>query len=171
MRCRHIILSLPSDAALQAVSDELAVACAAGTIVLETGTLPIAGKQKARELLAGRGVVLLDCPLSGTGAQAKNADLIVFASGDPKAIAECATIMAGFSRAHYDLGDFGNGMKMKLVANHLVAIHNVAAAEAILLGVRSGLDPAHACGDHRRWRRRFADAPGARARHGRPQVG
>lgn len=140
-KCRHIILSLPSAGALQAVSAELAATCAAGTIVLETGTLPIAGKQKARELLADRGVVLLDCPLSGTGAQAKTADLIVFASGDSEAIEKCAAVMAGFSRAHYDLGEFGNGMKMKLVANELVAIHNVAAAEAILLGVRSGLDP------------------------------
>ena len=141
-RCRHIILSLPSDDALQTVCAELARTCSAGTIVLETGTLPIAGKQKARELLADRDVVLLDCPLSGTGAQAKNADLIVFASGSSEAITECAPVMAGFSRAHYDLGEFGSGMKMKLMANHLVAIHNVAAAEAILLGIRSGLDPS-----------------------------
>jgi 3-hydroxyisobutyrate dehydrogenase-like beta-hydroxyacid dehydrogenase len=138
--CRHLILSLPSDDALQAVCAELAASCARGAIVLETSTLPVAGKQKARALLADHGVILLDAPLSGTGAQAKTADLVVFASGDADAIRECAPIMAGFSRAHYDLGEFGNGMKMKLVANHLVAIHNVAAAEAILLGVRSGLD-------------------------------
>jgi L-threonate 2-dehydrogenase len=141
-RCRYIILSLPSDGALQAVSAELAGTCSAGTIVLEAGTLPITGKEKARALLADRDVELLDCPLSGTGAQAKNADLIVFASGGSEAIAAFAPIMAGFSRAHYDLGEFGNGMKMKLMANHLVAIHNLAAAEAILLGIRSGLDPS-----------------------------
>jgi len=140
--CRHIILSLPSDGALQAVCADLAVSCSEGAIVLETSTLPVAGKQKARGLLADHGVVLLDAPLSGTGAQARNADLVVFASGDAAAIREVAPIMAGFSRAHYDLGEFGNGMKMKLVANQLVAIHNVAAAEAILLGVRSGLDAA-----------------------------
>lgn len=141
-RCRSIILSLPSDGALQAVCGDLATGCSEGAIVLETSTLPVAAKQKARELLADHGVILLDAPLSGTGAQARNADLVVFASGDAAAIREVAPIMAGFSRAHYDLGEFGNGMKMKLVANHLVAIHNVAAAEAILLGVRSGLDAA-----------------------------
>ncbi|RYY51010.1 MAG: NAD(P)-dependent oxidoreductase, partial [Comamonadaceae bacterium] len=42
----------------------------------------------------------------------------------------------------YDVGAFGNGIKMKLVANLLVAIHNQSAAEAIALGARSGLDPA-----------------------------
>ena len=48
----------------------------------------------------------------------------------------------GFARVRYDVGDFGNGMRMKLVANLLVAIHNLSTAEAILLGARSGLDPA-----------------------------
>jgi putative dehydrogenase len=140
--CRHIILSLPTAAALQSVGADLAESCAEGTIVLETGTLPMDAKLQAQRLLAARSVTLLDTPLSGTGAQARTADLVVFASGDPAAIREVAPVMAGFSRAHYDLGEFGNGMKMKLVANHLVAIHNVAAAEAILLGARLGLDAA-----------------------------
>lgn len=141
-RCRRIILSLPSEGALQAVAAALAAGCQPGTIVIETGTLPVAAKVRARDLLAERGVTLLDCPLSGTGAQAKTGDLAVYASGDPAAIEAFRPIIAGFSRSCYDLGEFGNGMKMKFVANLLVAIHNVSAAEAILLGVRSGLDPA-----------------------------
>ena len=139
--CRHLILSLPSEAAVLSVCAELAQSCREGSIVLETSTVSVAGKLTAHGVLADRGIILLDAPLSGTGAQAKSGDLIVFASGDAAAIRELAPVMAGFSRAHYDLGEFGNGMKMKLVANHLVAIHNVAAAEAILLGVRSGLAP------------------------------
>jgi 3-hydroxyisobutyrate dehydrogenase-like beta-hydroxyacid dehydrogenase len=46
----------------------------------------------------------------------------------------------GFSRAHYYLGAFGNGSRMKFVANLLVAIHNVSAAEAFVLGMKAGLD-------------------------------
>src|SRR5271169_1140949 len=141
-RCRHIILALASEAALNSVCAELAASCAAGTIVLETGTLPLAAKQKQRTLLAEKGVMLLDCTISGTGAQARKRDLAVYASGDAAAIKEVRPILDGFARACYDLGEFGNGTKMKLVANLLVAIHNVAAAEAILLGARSGLDPA-----------------------------
>ena len=141
-RCRRIVLSLPSEGALQAVATALAASCLPETIVIETGTLPVAAKLKARDLLAGRGVTLLDCPLSGTGAQAKTGDLAVYASGDPAAIDAFRPIIAGFSRSCFNLGEFGNGMKMKFVANLLVAIHNVSAAEAILLGVRSGLDPA-----------------------------
>ena len=141
-RSRRIILSLPSEAALQAVCADLAASCLAGTVVIETGTLPLAAKIRARDGLAGSGVTLLDCPLSGTGAQAKTRDLAVYASGDTRAIKAFRPIFAGFARACYDLGEFGNGTRMKFVANLLVAIHNVAAAEAILLGVRSGLDPA-----------------------------
>ncbi|MCE5282891.1 MAG: NAD(P)-dependent oxidoreductase [Deltaproteobacteria bacterium] len=141
-RCRRIILSLPSEAALRAVSVDLAAACSPGTIVIETGTLPLVAKIEARDLLAGRGVTLLDCTLSGTGAQAKTRDLAVYASGDKRALRAFRPIIDGFARSCHDLGEFGNGTRMKFVANLLVAIHNVAAAEAILLGVRSGLDPA-----------------------------
>jgi 3-hydroxyisobutyrate dehydrogenase-like beta-hydroxyacid dehydrogenase len=141
-RCRHIILALASVPALHSVCDELKASCAKGTIIIETGTLPLVDKLKVRDQLAENGIILLDCTLSGTGAQAKKRDLAVYASGDAAAIKEVAPVMDGFARVCYELGEFGNGMKMKLVANLLVAIHNVAAAEAILLGVRSGLDPA-----------------------------
>ena len=52
-----------------------------------------------------------------------------------------AHVFAGFARASHYLGDFGNGSKMKFVANLLVAIHNVASAEAMVLGMKAGLDP------------------------------
>jgi len=139
--CRHIIISIASIPALQTICEELAGSAVAGTIVMETGTLPLADKQKARAILAKRDIVLLDCPLSGTGAQAKTKDLVVYASGEAAAIEKMAPVMAGFARGYYNVGEFGNGTRMKFVANLLVAIHNVAAAEAILLGSRMGLDP------------------------------
>ena len=85
--------------------------------------------------------MLLDCPLSGTGAQARTGDLSVYASGDKAAYAKTVPVLKGFSRSQYYLGEFGNGSKMKFVANLLVAIHNVAAAEAFVLGMKAGLDP------------------------------
>jgi 3-hydroxyisobutyrate dehydrogenase-like beta-hydroxyacid dehydrogenase len=137
-----MITSLPSAAALLEVSAELAAAGSAGQIVIETSTLPIAVKQEARKLLAERGVTLLDCPLSGTGAQARVKDLAVYASGPRAACRRCAPVFDGFARTHYFLGAFGTGSKMKFAANLLVAIHNVSAAEALVLGMKSGLDPA-----------------------------
>ena len=133
-----LITSLPSAAALHAVAAELA---AKGRVVMETSTLPIEEKERARATLAKKGVVLLDCPLSGTGAQARAKDLVVYASGDRKAFAAAEPFMPGFSRAHHYLGAFGNGSKMKFVANLMVAIHNVSAAEAFVLGMKAGLAP------------------------------
>src|SRR5437764_4310696 len=133
-----LITSLPSAPALHDVANELA---GKGRVVMETSTLPIDDKERARETLAKKGIVLLDCPLSGTGAQARTKDLVVFASGDEAAFRKAEPFMPGFSRAHYYLGEFGNGSKMKFVANLLVAIHNVSTAEAFVLGMKAGLDP------------------------------
>ena len=133
-----LITSLPSASALHAVAAELD---AKGRVVLETSTLPIEEKERARATLQKKGVVLLDCPLSGTGAQARAKDLVVYASGDRQAYAKAQAYMPGFSRAHHYLGAFGNGSKMKFVANLMVAIHNVSAAEAFVLGMKAGLAP------------------------------
>jgi len=139
---RIVIASLPSASALAAVAAEISAKKRQNLIVIETSTLPIAVKEAARRRLAAAGVTLLDCPLSGTGAQARVKDLIVYGSGDQAAFKRTAPVLRGFSRGHYYVGKFGNGSKMKFAANLLVAIHNVSAAEAVILARRSGLDPA-----------------------------
>ncbi len=141
-RSSIVITSLPSSDALAAVSAQLAQAGRRGQIVVETSTLPLEVKQTARKLLAARGIVLLDCPLSGTGAQARTRDLVVFASGEALAYRKCIPVFEGIARKHFHIGAFGDGSKMKFIANLLVAIHNVAAAEAMVLGMKAGLDPA-----------------------------
>ena len=137
-----IIPPLPSADALASVSAEIASAGHRGQIVIETSTLPLDVKEAARKRLAPGGITLLDCPLSGTGAQARTKDLVVLASGERSAYLKCIQVFEGFARAHYRIGPFGDGSKMKFIANLLVAIHNVAAAEAMVLGMKSGLDPA-----------------------------
>jgi putative dehydrogenase len=141
-RADVIVTSLPSSDALLDVAEELAKPARRHQIIVETSTLPIPVKEAARERLGASGVTLLDCPLSGTGAQARAKDLVVYASGVRKAYTRVAPILDGFARAHYYVGAFGAGSKMKFVANLLVAIHNVAAAEALVLAKKSGLDPA-----------------------------
>lgn len=144
---RLIVTSLPSAAALAQVCSELAAQARAlkirpGTVVVaETSTFPLGDKQAAREVLAAAGIAMIDAPLSGTGAQARTRDLSVYASGDAKAIRAMRPVFQGFARSIYEVGEFGAGMKMKLVANLLVAIHNVSTAEALLFGQHLGLDP------------------------------
>ncbi len=137
-----IVTSLPSAAALTDVAEAIAGVRRRGQIVIETSTLPLADKLAAQRRLARAGVTLLDCPLSGTGAQARTRDLVVFASGPRAAVRRCRAVFDGFARAQHYLGAFGKGSKMKFVANLLVAIHNVSAAEAFTLARKAGLDAA-----------------------------
>jgi 3-hydroxyisobutyrate dehydrogenase-like beta-hydroxyacid dehydrogenase len=139
-----LILSLPSAAAFDAVAVEpegIAAGAHDGLVVIETSTLPIDVKERGRAALAQHGVTLLDCPLSGTGDQAVHRDVVVLASGNRAAVERCAPVFDGFARAHHYIGEFGAGSKMKFIANLLVAIHNVAAAEALSLATAAGLDP------------------------------
>ena len=141
-RAGTVVCSLPSSEALLQTAAELAESSPPPQIVIDTSTLPIAVKEQARRSLGARGTILLDCPLSGTGAQARAKDLVVYASGDRGACRRAVPILEAFARAQYYVGAFGAGSKMKFVANLLVAIHNVAAAEALVLAMKAGLDPA-----------------------------
>jgi L-threonate 2-dehydrogenase len=136
-----IITSLPKPEALMATAKAIAAADLPRRIVAEASTFTIEDKIKAERALRAAGHILLDCPVSGTGSQAKTGDLVIYASGDKAAIAKVKPAFAAFSRKTYDVGTFGDGSRMKYVANLLVAINNVASAEAMVLGMKAGLDP------------------------------
>jgi 3-hydroxyisobutyrate dehydrogenase-like beta-hydroxyacid dehydrogenase len=138
-RAPVIMTSLPTPAAAEAVAEAIA-AETRPRIVVELSTLALADKLTFKSILDRGHHVALDCPLSGTGAQAKLRDLIVYASGEASAIVRCKPLFADFAKQSADLGAYGNGSRMKFVANLLVAIHNVAAAEAMLLAESAGLD-------------------------------
>jgi len=112
-----------------------------GLVVCDVSTMPVELKCTMRATLGKRGVTLLDCPISGTGAQAENRDVAVYASGPRRAVERVRPVLEGFSRQVWYAGEFGAGSKLKFVANLLVTIHNVAAAEALTLGIKAGLDP------------------------------
>lgn len=138
-----VITALPSEAALDQVVfgvDGLLAGARAGLVVAETSTFSIAAKERCRDALGERSVALLDCPLSGTASQMRTGDIVVYASGDERAIDSCEAVFAAFSRSIYRAGAFGNGMRLKFIANHLVTVHTAAAAEALHLARRAGLD-------------------------------
>ncbi len=140
-KAKTIITSLPNSAALATTAAAVTKAKAPRRVVVEASTFKIEDKAKAQAVLRKAGHVLLDCPVSGTGAQAKMKDLVVYASGGAAEIKKLRPLFADFTRAVHDVGAFGNGSRMKYVANLLVAIHNVATAEAMVLGIKAGLPP------------------------------
>lgn len=138
-----LITSLPNPKAVIAVAKEIAASKAKNLIVIEASTLALEDKFEFQRILAEAGHTAVDCTLSGTGAQAKVGDLAVYASGDEKIVESLRPLFSSFTRQTHYVGVYGNGSKMKYVANLLVAIHNVSAAEAMVLGMKSGLDPHH----------------------------
>ncbi len=140
-RASDIITSLPKPEAVIATATAIAAAAGKRRVVMEASTLALEDKHAFHDILAAKGHIPLDIPLSGTGAQAAVKDLVIYASGDSAEIKRLSPLFMDFGRKVFDLGGFGNGTKMKYVANHLVAIHNVASAEAMVLGMKAGLDP------------------------------
>jgi len=140
-QARTVITSLPKPAALLETATAIAKAGLPRRVIVEMSTFALDDKAKAEAVLRKAGHVMLDCPVSGTGAQAVSKDLVVYASGASGEIRKLRGLFSGFTRAIHDVGAFGNGSRMKYVANLLVAIHNVASAEAMVLGMKAGLPP------------------------------
>jgi len=140
-KARTIITSLPKPEALAETAAAIAAAGLSSRVIVEMSTFTLEDKTRAEAVLRKAGHLMLDCPVSGTGAQAKVKDLVVYASGDAAEIKKLRPMFAAFTRALHSVGEFGNGSRMKYVANLLVAIHNVASAEAMVLGMKAGLDP------------------------------
>ena len=136
-----ILTSLPKPQALADTVQAIAAAKLKSKVVVEMSTFNISDKEKAARVLHKAGHVMIDCPVSGTGSQARSRDLVFYASGDAKSIARIRPVLMAFGRGVFNVGEFGNGSRMKYVANLLVAINNVASAEAMVLGMKAGLDP------------------------------
>jgi len=136
-----ILTSLPKPQALMDIVRTLVAAKLPRKLVVEMSTFAITDKEKAARVLEKAGHQMLDTPVSGTGSQAKEKDLIFYASGDARQIKRLTPLFNDFGRRAFNVGAFGNGSKIKYVANLLVAINNVASAEAMVLGMKAGLPP------------------------------
>ena len=144
-RADVLITSLAMVVALDDAVEKIAAArrpnTGAGLIVIETSTLPIEDKQRALRRLQRAGITLLDCPISGTAVRMKQGAWTIFVSGAATACKRVKPGLAVFTRNAPYVGAFGNGMRMKFIANHMVAIQNVAVAESLTFARKMGLDP------------------------------
>ncbi len=139
-RSTIVLLSLPTPQALEVVTDQIVAAGPEGLIVVEMGTLSLVDKFAAQMRLEVAGATMLDAPVSGTGLQAADATLVVYCSGPTDAYDRVRPVFDLLGQKSYDLGDFGNGSRMKYIANLLVTVHTLATAEAHGLGAAAGLD-------------------------------
>ena len=93
--------------------------------------------------LAERGVLYLDAPISGGAAKAASGQMTMMTAGRPEAYAKAGGALDAMAAQVYKLGDkAGNGSKVKIINQLLAGVHIAAAAEAMALGLREGVDPA-----------------------------
>jgi len=135
-----IFMALASNNALIKCVDDLEKAALAGKIFCEMGTFSLSQKMLVHDRLEPLGATVLDCPVSGTGGQAAVGDLSVYLSGKEDIAKKLYPVFSAIARDVRYVGPYGTGIKLKLVANLLVTIHNLATAEALLLAKKSDLD-------------------------------
>ena len=141
--CDVIVTVLPELAAVEdAICGPNGVLAAGrkGVTIIELSTLPLSGKTALADKLAAAGGAMMDCPISGVPQMIAERAGILFVSGDKAIFEREKAVFEGISDKVFYLGKFGDGTKMKFIANSLVSIHILAAAEALALGVKAGLD-------------------------------
>ena len=140
-----VITSLAKAGVLEEVVGKICAAKrklkSAPLIVIETSTLTLADKEHAQQALARAGIQTLDCPISGTAVRMKSGGWTIFASGSQAAFKRVKPVLDVFTKNVQFVGAYGNGTKMKFIANHLVAIYNVAVGETMTFARKMKLDP------------------------------
>jgi L-threonate 2-dehydrogenase len=92
--------------------------------------------------LAAQGVLYLDAPISGGAAKAASGQMTMMTAGSAAAYAKAGGALQAMAAQVYELGDkAGNGSKVKVINQLLAGVHIAAAAEAMALGLREGVDP------------------------------
>ena len=111
-----------------------------GLTVIQMSTISPTLTKRLAEEVAARGLGFLDCPVSGTSAMVERGDGIIFVGGERALYDRWRPVLESVLPRAVHVGHAGQAMVLKLVANLLVALHSAAAAEALTLARRAGLD-------------------------------
>jgi putative dehydrogenase len=121
--------------------DGAAAGMQAGHLFVMCSTVDPNWSAALEERLAQQGVLYLDAPISGGAARAASGQMTMMTAGRPEAYAKAAGLLEAMAAQVYRLGDrAGNGSKVKIINQLLAGVHIAAAAEAMALGLREGVD-------------------------------
>jgi 3-hydroxyisobutyrate dehydrogenase-like beta-hydroxyacid dehydrogenase len=112
-----------------------------GHIVICMSTIDPFAARALAETLKAKGIAMIDAPVSGGTGRAQSGELSVIVGGDAAIVAKCKDLFDVLGSQTFHVGPLGHGLAMKLVNNMLVQVNTVAVAEALVLGVKAGLDP------------------------------
>lgn len=135
-----IVAAVANIAAYEETMNALAEAGQDGLVIADLCTFPEETKFATQAMLAERGVVLLDCPVSGARPQSQAGELAMTVSGEKTAFARVEEALNSFCSSVTYVGDFGMSIKIKYILNLMVAIHNLTCAEAFVMARKAGID-------------------------------
>ena len=130
-----------------AVTKESSSGCAAamkpGSVFVMCSTVNPNWSIALEKRLAALGILYIDAPISGGAAKAASGDMTMMTAGTPAAYARAEPLLNAMAAKVYRLGNSaGAGSKVKIINQLLAGVHIAAAAEAMALGLREGVDPA-----------------------------
>jgi 3-hydroxyisobutyrate dehydrogenase-like beta-hydroxyacid dehydrogenase len=138
-----VITSLPIPAVVEAVTlgpDGIAAHARSGTTFIDLSTNSPATARRVAEGMAAKGIHMLEAPVSGGTARATDGTIVIMVGGDAKAFEQNLPLLKSFSGEVIHLGEIGFGSTAKLINNMLAFCNSAAAAEALMMGKRSGID-------------------------------
>ncbi|UUZ71138.1 NAD(P)-dependent oxidoreductase [Polaromonas sp. P1(28)-8] len=139
-----VLMCLPSEEAqlctLEGPEGVLA-AIRPGHVVIELGTYARAFKVAQAQRIEARGGRVLEAEVSGSPSMVAERKAALYLGGSEELAEECKPVLDAITAHHFHLGEFGSAVAMKLIANYLLTIHTLAAAEAMNIGVRAGFNP------------------------------
>ncbi|WP_261166733.1 NAD(P)-dependent oxidoreductase [Microbacterium sp. Marseille-Q6965] len=137
-----VVMVATPDQLTQLVAEAEAADAAGDRLWIVMSTVGPESVREAAAALRRAGARVVDAPVTGGVARAETGELIIFAAGDSADLDEAAPLLAAFGTVRVVGADVGQGQSIKVVNQHLCSVHIVAAAEALALGERLGLDRA-----------------------------
>src|SRR3984885_7499382 len=141
--CDLVITMLPDGSAVEQVAGErgLAALLRPGSLVVDMSSSAPAQTLALHQTLTARGLRLMDAPVSGGVARARDRALTIIAGGDPPDLAYARPVLQTMGSAIYHVGGTGSGHAAKALNNVLSACGLLISVEAIEAGRRFGLEP------------------------------
>lgn len=140
-----LMLCLPDEAAQRSAldgDDGILANLKPGQVVIELGTYSREFKLEQAARLSERGARVLEAEVSGSPPMVSARKAALYIGGEATLLEECKPVLQAITENQFHLGPYGSAVSMKLIANYLLTIHTLAAAEAMNLGARAGFDPA-----------------------------
>ncbi len=145
-RCDVVVSVVVNAAQTESVlfgDDGVAATMRPGSLFVMCSTVDPNWSVALESRLAKQGILYLDAPISGGAAKAASGQITMMTAGTPEAYTRAGGVLDAMAAKVYRLGDkAGAGSKVKIINQLLAGVHIAAAAEAMALGLREGVDPA-----------------------------